>query len=98
QTDTASVLSEAIGYIRFLQSQIEALSSPYMCNQHCVSSLRNMKLFSDSNRHLEKKIQESKNGLRSRGLCLVPTSFTHNVGSDAGVDFWPPSSSSLGGG
>ncbi|KAF3776493.1 Transcription factor [Nymphaea thermarum] len=30
KTDTASVLLEAIGYIRFLQSQIECLSSPYM--------------------------------------------------------------------
>ncbi|KAI3463323.1 hypothetical protein Pfo_019986 [Paulownia fortunei] len=32
KTDTASVLSEAIGYIRFLQGQIEALSTPYMRN------------------------------------------------------------------
>ncbi|XXG45805.1 hypothetical protein AAC387_Pa02g0790 [Persea americana] len=30
KTDTASVLLEAIGYIRFLQDQIEALSSPYL--------------------------------------------------------------------
>ncbi|XP_008681290.1 transcription factor bHLH68 isoform X2 [Zea mays] len=30
KTDTASVLLEAIGYIRFLHSQIEALSSPYV--------------------------------------------------------------------
>ncbi|KAK7335930.1 hypothetical protein VNO80_28070 [Phaseolus coccineus] len=30
KTDTASVLLEAIGYIRFLQRQIEALSSPYV--------------------------------------------------------------------
>ncbi|KAJ6823386.1 transcription factor bHLH68-like [Iris pallida] len=30
KTDTASVLLEAIGYVRFLQSQIEALSSPYL--------------------------------------------------------------------
>ncbi|RWR77877.1 transcription factor bHLH68-like protein [Cinnamomum micranthum f. kanehirae] len=30
KTDTASVLLEAIGYIRFLQSQIQVLSSPYL--------------------------------------------------------------------
>ncbi|KAK4756956.1 hypothetical protein SAY87_007083 [Trapa incisa] len=32
KTDTASVLLEAIGYIRFLHEQIEALSLPYMGN------------------------------------------------------------------
>lgn len=32
KTDTASVLLEAIGYIRFLQNQIEALSTPYLGN------------------------------------------------------------------
>ncbi|KAF0933713.1 hypothetical protein E2562_019193 [Oryza meyeriana var. granulata] len=32
KTDTASVLLEAIGYIRFLHGQIEALSSPYLGN------------------------------------------------------------------
>ncbi|XP_028757309.1 transcription factor bHLH68-like [Neltuma alba] len=48
KTDTASVLLEAIGYIRFLQGQIEALSSPYLSNasknirnQHSVHGERN---------------------------------------------------------
>ncbi|KAG8643409.1 hypothetical protein MANES_11G037000v8 [Manihot esculenta] len=39
KTDTASVLLEAIGYIRFLQGQIEALSSPYLGNSS--SNVRN---------------------------------------------------------
>ncbi|WCJ40810.1 basic helix-loop-helix (bHLH) DNA-binding superfamily protein [Euphorbia peplus] len=39
KTDTASVLLEAIGYIRFLQGQIEALSSPYLTTSS--SNIRN---------------------------------------------------------
>ncbi|XP_059634945.1 transcription factor bHLH68 [Cornus florida] len=48
KTDTASVLLEAIGYIRFLQNQIEALSLPYLGSgsgnrrqQHSVQGERN---------------------------------------------------------
>ncbi|XP_047311729.1 transcription factor bHLH68-like [Impatiens glandulifera] len=39
KTDTASVLLEAIGYIRFLQGQIEALSLPYFGNE--VGTIKN---------------------------------------------------------
>ncbi|XP_044496047.1 transcription factor bHLH68-like isoform X2 [Mangifera indica] len=83
KTDTASVLLEAIGYIRFLQGQIEALSSPYL--DFPSANLRN-------HHHC---MQEKPNDLRSRGLCLVPVSCTQQVGSDNGADYWAPA---LGGG
>ncbi|AQK94011.1 transcription factor bHLH68 isoform X2 [Zea mays] len=38
KTDTASVLQETIGYIRFLLGQIEALSYPYMGHGNLTSS------------------------------------------------------------
>ncbi|KAL5576474.1 hypothetical protein UlMin_018173 [Ulmus minor] len=79
KTDTASVLLEAIGYIRFLQSQIEALSSPYM--GHASKNMRNQ-------HYVES--QEKEKDLRSRGLCLVPVSCTQQVGSDNGADYWAP--------
>ncbi|XP_052883655.1 transcription factor bHLH68-like isoform X4 [Gossypium arboreum] len=63
KTDTASVLLEVIGYIRFLQDQIE----------------------------------EKPKDLRSRGLCLVPVSFTHPVESDCnGADYWAPAFAGAG--
>ncbi|KAJ8452075.1 hypothetical protein Cgig2_016656 [Carnegiea gigantea] len=66
KTDTASVLLEAIGYIRFLQAQIQ-----------------------DN--------KDSPKDLSSRGLCLVPISCTHFLGSDNGADYWAQIQS-LGGG
>ncbi|KAI7986031.1 Transcription factor bHLH68 [Camellia lanceoleosa] len=98
KTDTASVLLEVIGYIGFLQSQIEALSSPYFCNasanlrhQQSVQGERNCTLVVDSGQGN----QEAPKDLRSRGLCLVPVSCTHHVGNDNGADYWAPA---LGGG
>ncbi|CAN4098338.1 unnamed protein product [Withania somnifera] len=102
KTDTASVLSEAIGYIRFLQGQIQALSSPYLDNAsgsmgHIPQQSVN---FLDGN-FLKKRpaykqdSQHKAMDLRSRGLCLVPISCMANVGSDTGADYWAPA---LGGG
>ncbi|GMI93788.1 hypothetical protein HRI_003048100 [Hibiscus trionum] len=97
KTDTASVLLEAIGYIRFLQGQIEALSSPYlgtatpnMRNQQSVQGERNC-AFPEDDQGQEKQEHEPKD-LRSRGLCLVPVSCTQQVGSDNGADYWAPPS------
>ncbi|XP_021732023.1 transcription factor bHLH68-like isoform X1 [Chenopodium quinoa] len=56
KTDTASVLLEAIGYIRFLQGQIEALSSPYLGNNNATTK----------NQH---SISEQVHGERN---CLFP--------------------------
>ncbi|URE30766.1 HLH [Musa troglodytarum] len=82
KTDTASVLMEAIGYIKFLLDQVEKLSVPYMrstggkkrsrttqeeAEAHVMS--RQHKVNSASN-------EEAKRDLRSRGLCLVPLSCT----------------------
>ncbi|KAL8537626.1 hypothetical protein ACS0TY_012663 [Phlomoides rotata] len=102
KTDTASVLSEAIGYIRFLQGQIEALSSPYMRNgslstghghhtQHSVQE-RNCLFQEEGGQDSQSRVKD----LRSRGLCLVPISCTQNVENDNGADYWAPAT--LGGG
>ncbi|XP_065856958.1 transcription factor bHLH111 [Euphorbia lathyris] len=83
KTDTASVLLEAIQYIKFLQEQVQLLSNPYMKN----------------NAHkdpwgvgLEKKEKgEIKVDLKSRGLCLVPISCTPQVyHENTGSDYWTP--------
>ncbi|MED6118861.1 hypothetical protein PIB30_006651 [Stylosanthes scabra] len=87
KTDTASVLFEVIGYIKFLQNQIEALSSPYLGNE------------SKDMRNQQYKFQDSKDNnpkdLRSRGLCLVPVSFTQHV-NEKRADFWVPTAYGTG--
>ncbi|XP_076892074.1 uncharacterized protein LOC143543697 [Bidens hawaiensis] len=69
KTDTASVLMEAIGYIKFLQTQVETLSVPYTksTNKICGISSELGQMIKDEN-------GEAKRDLRSRGLCLVPQS------------------------
>ncbi|XP_027917761.1 transcription factor bHLH114-like isoform X2 [Vigna unguiculata] len=66
KTSTASVLSEAIGYIHFLHQQIQTLSIPYMKS---TQSNRMVQL------NTNKVDKEVKPNLRSRGLCLVPLSY-----------------------
>nr|WAK86108.1 transcription factor bHLH62 [Nothapodytes nimmoniana] len=77
KTDTASVLLESFGYIRFLQSQIETLSLPYLGSGS--SGNRSQQLTDDDG--------EVKD-LKSRGLCLVPVSCTLQFGSYNGADYW----------
>ncbi|KAK7257268.1 hypothetical protein RIF29_31117 [Crotalaria pallida] len=82
KTDTASVLSEAIEYIKFLHEQVTVLSTPYMKSgvptQHQQNSGKS------------KEAEGPKQDLRSRGLCLVPVSSTFPVTHEPTVDFWTP--------
>ncbi|KAL0717517.1 hypothetical protein Bca4012_066839 [Brassica carinata] len=82
KTDAASVLSEAIEYIKFLHQQVSALSNPYMKSG---ASLQHQQ----SDHHKELEVSEEPD-LRSRGLCLVPVSSIFPVTQDTTVDFWTP--------
>ncbi|KAL4586489.1 hypothetical protein LXL04_011125 [Taraxacum kok-saghyz] len=82
KTDTASVLWEAIGYINCLQEQVQLLSNPYMKTN----------MIKDTWGRFEAKDRgDMKIDLRSKGLCLVPTSCTPQVyHENNGSDYWTP--------
>ncbi|KAJ8555559.1 hypothetical protein K7X08_013055 [Anisodus acutangulus] len=81
KTDTASVLMEAIGYIKFLQNQVETLSVPYMKSSRSKAS-RSMH---GGGGEMNNGSEEIKRDLRSRGLCLVPLSCLTYVTDGGGV-------------
>uniref|UniRef100_A0A2C9VJ67 BHLH domain-containing protein n=1 Tax=Manihot esculenta TaxID=3983 RepID=A0A2C9VJ67_MANES len=72
QTDTASVLHEAVGYIRFLQDQVQVLCSPYL--QHRPNE--------------ENRVKESRKDMKSRGLSIVPVEWTLQVANSNAADYW----------
>ncbi|KAK9275286.1 hypothetical protein L1049_022548 [Liquidambar formosana] len=83
KTDTASVLLEAIGYIRFLQQQVQLLSNPYMKTNPSKDPWGGFE---------RKDKGDVKLDLKSRGLCLVPISCTPQVYREVntGSDYWTP--------
>ncbi|TVU22325.1 hypothetical protein EJB05_32011 [Eragrostis curvula] len=83
KTDTASVLMEAIGYIKFLQDQVETLSGPYLRSSRNKKPRTTQRGSSNANGE-----EETRLDLRSRGLCLVPLSCTSYVTNENGV--WAP--------
>ncbi|KAJ0989052.1 hypothetical protein J5N97_007408 [Dioscorea zingiberensis] len=87
KTDTASVLMEAIGYIKFLQDQVETLSVPYMRSSGNNKSRPMPGGVPISS--VEDK-EENKPDLRSRGLCLVPLACTSYVTNENGGLWSPP--------
>ncbi|GMH24968.1 hypothetical protein Nepgr_026811 [Nepenthes gracilis] len=83
KTDTASVLSEAIEYIKFLHEQVNVLSTPYLKSGASLHRHQN----SNQSKNAE---GGAKQDLRSRGLCLVPVSSTFPVAHEPTVEFWTP--------
>ncbi|KAL6894129.1 hypothetical protein ACP4OV_008227 [Aristida adscensionis] len=87
KTDTASVLHEALGYIRFLHDQVQVLSSPYMQRLPPPSSAQTPESAAGV-----VSPEPPAADLRSRGLCLVPISYTDHVavgnGISNGGDIW----------
>ncbi|KAL2470141.1 basic helix-loop-helix (bHLH) DNA-binding superfamily protein [Abeliophyllum distichum] len=76
KTDTASVLLEAMEYIRFLHEQVKVLSAPYLYSMPTTNT-----------QHFK---EDEPHNLKSKGLCLVPISFTDGVASSNGADIWAP--------
>ncbi|KAI0505013.1 hypothetical protein KFK09_015970 [Dendrobium nobile] len=79
KTDTASVLHEAIEYIKFLHDQVNVLSTPYLKN----GKLKQQRQRSDNSK-------DEEQDLKSRGLCLVPIASAYSVASEISSDFWTP--------
>ncbi|XP_075478427.1 uncharacterized protein LOC142519329 [Primulina tabacum] len=77
KTDTASVLHEAIEYIKLLHDQVNVFSTPYLKNG------------SPPMQHQQDQ-EGLKQDLSSRGLCLVPISSTFPVAAENTSDFWTP--------
>ncbi|XP_030522760.1 transcription factor bHLH133-like [Rhodamnia argentea] len=84
KTDTASVLHEAMGYIKFLHEQVQVLCSPYL---HQPSTPTHLSEVGENGGQ-----EGSGMDLRSRGLCLVPMACTFHLESrNNGADLWSPS-------
>ncbi|XP_011658178.1 transcription factor bHLH112 isoform X2 [Cucumis sativus] len=82
KTDTASVLHEAIEYIKFLHDQV--LSTPYMKSNNGITPVQHQQVSEKANH------DSPKQDLKSRGLCLVPISSTFPVTNATTTDFWTP--------
>ncbi|KAJ7281199.1 hypothetical protein O6H91_Y365100 [Diphasiastrum complanatum] len=87
KTDTASVLLEAIGYIKFLHEQVQVLSMPYMKSTTSQNHEYGTIYWASEE---AKDGEEPQQDLQSRGLCLVPVTCTSQLTSENGADYWAP--------
>ncbi|XP_027919620.1 transcription factor bHLH153 isoform X2 [Vigna unguiculata] len=86
KTDTSSVLKEAMEYIGFLHKQVKVW--PFLLHYAEIITLLSAPYLETS---AAAKMQGMEScSLRSRGLCLVPVSFTIGVAESNGADIWAP--------
>ncbi|CAH8345657.1 unnamed protein product [Eruca vesicaria subsp. sativa] len=74
KTDTASVLHDAVEYIKFLHEQITVSTNPYLNSRGSGEQ----KQCSYNNTHVDED-SSLRQDLRSRGLCLMPISSTFST-------------------
>ncbi|EOA33399.1 hypothetical protein CARUB_v10020420mg [Capsella rubella] len=87
KTDTASVLQEAIEYIKFLHDQVTVLSTPYMKQGASSQQQQQQQQISGKSKNED---ENENHELRAHGLCLVPISSTFPVANETTADFWTP--------
>ncbi|KAK8961780.1 Transcription factor bHLH123 [Platanthera guangdongensis] len=90
KTDTASVLQEAIEYIKFLHDQVSVLCAPYFKTGRPMQQNQN-----SDNICVKAKAEEERRAdiLRSRGLCLVPMENIYPADGESITttsEFWTP--------
>ncbi|KAJ0264951.1 Transcription factor bHLH114 [Hirschfeldia incana] len=96
KTDTASVLNEAVEYIKFLQEQVTVLSNPDQNTRGSVQLQQcSDKKSINSTQEQEECSSRKHVDLASRGLCLMPISASYPVAAAAASaaemntsDFW----------
>ncbi|ANM66810.1 basic helix-loop-helix (bHLH) DNA-binding superfamily protein [Arabidopsis thaliana] len=86
KTDTASVLNEAVEYIKFLQEQVTVLSNP---EQNTIGSVQQQQCSNKKSINTQGEVEEDECSprryvdLSSRGLCLMPISASYPVAAAA---------------
>ncbi|KAJ3678660.1 hypothetical protein LUZ60_002463 [Juncus effusus] len=83
KTDTASVLMEAINYIKFLHEQVQLLSDPYLKSG---ATTKDYNTWGGK----ENNSENTNPDLRNKGLCLVPISLTQVYRDSSVPDYWTP--------
>ncbi|KAF3788323.1 Transcription factor [Nymphaea thermarum] len=100
KTDTASVLHEAMGYIKFLHNQVQVQAINFLLFLGIELAVYATNTYNSTSGQCPPSPCASEGGreggkelwneLRSRGLCLMPVECSLQVASSNGADLWAP--------